>query len=138
MTFLEASPDDSFLLFAIAKEHEKAGATDEALEYYLKLTATDPDYVGTYYHLGKLYEEEDMKITRTEIVAYLKNLQDDICHQLENADGVGKFQEDKWERPGGGGGRSRVLQGALVEKGGVNFSAVESCIQLAPWYRLFT
>jgi len=59
MTFLEASPDDSFLLFAIAKEHEKAGATDEALEYYLKLTATDPDYVGTYYHLGKLYEEEE-------------------------------------------------------------------------------
>ena len=66
-----------------------------------------------------------MNITKTEIVAYLKNLQDDICRQLENADGVGKFQEDKWERPGGGGGRSRVIQGALIEKGGVNFSAVE-------------
>ena len=30
-----------------------------ALEYYLKLVAIDPDYVGTYYHLGKLYEEEE-------------------------------------------------------------------------------
>lgn len=66
-----------------------------------------------------------MNITRTAVVAYLKNLQDNICLQLENADGVGKFKEDKWERPGGGGGRSRVIQGALIEKGGVNFSAVE-------------
>ncbi|MFK7981107.1 MAG: oxygen-dependent coproporphyrinogen oxidase [Saprospiraceae bacterium] len=66
-----------------------------------------------------------MSITQTEVVAYLKNLQDDICRQLEKADGVGKFKEDNWERPGGGGGRSRVIQGALIEKGGVNFSAVE-------------
>ncbi len=66
-----------------------------------------------------------MIITRTEIVAYLKNLQDDICRQLAAADGVGEFQQDNWERPGGGGGRSRVIQGALIEKGGVNFSAVE-------------
>lgn len=66
-----------------------------------------------------------MSITRNEIVAYLKGLQDDICRQLEAADGEGKFQEDKWSRPGGGGGRSRVIQGALIEKGGVNFSAVE-------------
>ena len=66
-----------------------------------------------------------MSITKTEIVAYLKGLQDDICRQLEAADGTGKFQEDKWSRPGGGGGRSRVIQGALIEKGGVNFSAVE-------------
>lgn len=60
MTFLEASPDDSFLLFAIAKEYEKLGTVDKALEYYLKLTNTDADYVGTYYHLGKLYEEEEL------------------------------------------------------------------------------
>ena len=59
MTFLEVSPDDSFLLFAIAKEYEKLGVVDRALEYYLKLTTTDADYVGTYYHLGKLYEEEE-------------------------------------------------------------------------------
>ncbi|MEM6321560.1 MAG: oxygen-dependent coproporphyrinogen oxidase [Bacteroidota bacterium] len=64
-------------------------------------------------------------VQKAEIVAYLKALQDDICQQLENVDGQGKFQEDAWNRPGGGGGRSRVIHGALIEKGGVNFSAVE-------------
>jgi len=41
------------------------------------------------------------------------------------ADGLGKFEEEIWERQGGGGGRTRILQnGAIIEKGGVNFSAV--------------
>ena len=51
-------------------------------------------------------------------------LQDRICESLEAMDGGGKFQEDPWERKGGGGGRSRVIQGQVIEKGGVNFSAV--------------
>lgn len=58
------------------------------------------------------------------IQADFKQLQDDICRQLEAADGGGTFQEDLWERPGGGGGRTRVLAGQRIEKGGVNFSAV--------------
>lgn len=66
-----------------------------------------------------------MQVNKTHIVAYLKSLQDDICQQLEKADGKGKFQQDNWSRPGGGGGRTRIIQGALIEKGGVNFSAVE-------------
>lgn len=52
-----------------------------------------------------------------------KQLQDDICAQLAAADG-GSFREDAWERPGGGGGRTRVISGNRIEKGGVNFSAV--------------
>lgn len=67
-TFLKESPDDSFLLFAIAKEYEKLEDLDNALDYYLKLVAIDPDYVGTYYHLGKLYEEEEE--TEKALVAY--------------------------------------------------------------------
>ncbi|WP_027849120.1 oxygen-dependent coproporphyrinogen oxidase [Marinospirillum minutulum] len=55
---------------------------------------------------------------------YLLNLQDSICHQLESLDG-NHFVEDSWERAGGGGGRTRVMQeGGLIEKGGVNFSHV--------------
>ncbi len=49
-------PNDSFLLFAIAKEHEKANEMEKALDYYLQLLSKDPEYIGTYYHLGKLYE----------------------------------------------------------------------------------
>lgn len=56
---------------------------------------------------------------------YLLGLQDRICAGLETEDGGARFIEDSWERPQGGGGRSRVLtEGAVIEKGGVNFSHV--------------
>lgn len=56
MGFLEKSPNEPFILFAIAKEHENLGNQDETLAYYLRLTTDAPDYVGTYYHFGKFYE----------------------------------------------------------------------------------
>jgi coproporphyrinogen III oxidase len=57
--------------------------------------------------------------------AFFRTLQDQICAALEQFDGPGRFQQDSWEREGGGGGRSRVLtDGGLFEKGGVNFSEV--------------
>ncbi|WP_237059862.1 oxygen-dependent coproporphyrinogen oxidase [Microbulbifer sediminum] len=55
---------------------------------------------------------------------YLLELQERICTALAAEDGS-DFREDSWERPGGGGGRTRVLEeGAVIEKGGVNFSHV--------------
>jgi len=59
------------------------------------------------------------------VKAYLLALQDDICQQLESEDGRASFVEDAWERPAGGGGRTRVIaDGAILEQGGVNFSHV--------------
>lgn len=56
---------------------------------------------------------------------YLLSLQDNICAALEQADGKASFVEDSWQREAGGGGRTRVLaDGAVIEKGGVNFSHV--------------
>ena len=56
---------------------------------------------------------------------YLLSLQDSICQQLEQADGKASFVEDSWQREAGGGGRTRVItKGAVIEKGGVNFSHV--------------
>ena len=56
---------------------------------------------------------------------YLLALQDRICEELAAEDGSANFVEDAWERPGGGGGRSRVISnGAVFEQGGVNFSHV--------------
>ncbi len=63
-------------------------------------------------------------IQKENISSYFQLLQDDICSQLEKEDGKGTFQEDLWEREGGGGGRSRAISGQHIEKGGVNFSAV--------------
>ena len=56
---------------------------------------------------------------------YLLGLQDHICEELAKEDGSATFREDSWDREQGGGGRSRVLEnGAVIEKGGVNFSHV--------------
>lgn len=49
-------PDDPFVRYALAQEHLKRGEPNEALQYFEDLADEHPDYVGTYYHLGKLYE----------------------------------------------------------------------------------
>lgn len=60
-----------------------------------------------------------------EVKAYLLDLQDRICSALAAEDGGADFVEDSWDRPEGGGGRSRVItNGSVFEKGGVNFSHV--------------
>jgi coproporphyrinogen III oxidase len=59
------------------------------------------------------------------VKAYLLGLQESICRELEQEDGGGRFREDSWVRPQGGGGRSRVLSdGSVFEQAGVNFSHV--------------
>ena len=56
---------------------------------------------------------------------YIHQLQDTITSKLEAVDGEATFKEDLWERPEGGGGRTRVIQnGNVFEKGGVNISGV--------------
>jgi coproporphyrinogen III oxidase len=63
--------------------------------------------------------------------AYFRDLQDRICAGLADVDAGPGFREDSWDRPGGGGGRSRVLEnGGVFEKAGVNFSLVHG--QMSP------
>ncbi|WP_282635948.1 oxygen-dependent coproporphyrinogen oxidase [Sphingobacterium thalpophilum] len=64
-------------------------------------------------------------ITKEAIALAYKDIQNEICLALEQLDGSAKFEEELWEREGGGGGRTRIIQnGRILEKGGVNFSAV--------------
>ncbi len=66
-----------------------------------------------------------MEVNQEDISTWLRNLQDSICASLEKADGKATFKEEQWSREEGGGGRSRVMEnGAVIEKGGVMFSAV--------------
>ncbi len=72
-----------------------------------------------------------MLTPKDQAVAYFRDLQERICAGLEKQDGPGRFREDSWQRPGGGGGRSRVLaDGGVFEKAGVNFSEVAG--QMSP------
>lgn len=66
---------------------------------------------------------------RHHVQAYFEDLQSRICRALEGLDGRARFGEDKWSYSGGGGGKTRILQGgAVFEKAGVNFSAIESVL----------
>lgn len=57
--------------------------------------------------------------------SWLRELQDRILGELLTEDSSAKLIEDVWERPGGGGGRTRVIaDGEVIERGGVNFSHV--------------
>jgi coproporphyrinogen III oxidase len=59
------------------------------------------------------------------VETYLRGLQQRICASLEDTDGTERFRHDSWDRPGGGGGESRVLVGGSVfEQAGVGFSHV--------------
>jgi len=62
---------------------------------------------------------------KDQFYQYIQKLQNQITQALEKADGSATFKEDSWKRKQGGGGHSRVIEnGAVIEKGGVNISAV--------------
>ncbi len=66
-----------------------------------------------------------MKDQADQVEQFLRTLQDRICRAVETLDGTARFVEDAWDRPAGGGGRTRVLtDGAVFEQAGVNFSRV--------------
>ncbi len=68
-------------------------------------------------------------LDKNTIATQYQQIQNQICQSLLALDGVGVFEEENWQRNGGGGGCTRVLQnGNLIEKGGVNFSAVHGIL----------
>ena len=83
-------PDNSFLLFAIAKEYEKMGNFSEAITTFLLLQKKDEDYVGLYYHLAKLYEQIEEELEAMAIyeagIAIAKKVKDQhALAELQNA-----------------------------------------------------
>src|SRR5262245_19998235 len=77
---------------------------------------------------GEIVPQSSAMTWRERTEAYFKGLQDTICQGLEAADGT-RFREDLWTREGGGGGRTRVMEGGgLFEKAGVNFSSVSGSL----------
>ncbi|MDB5032290.1 tetratricopeptide repeat protein [Mucilaginibacter sp.] len=61
LEFIKNEPNDEFLKYALATEYLRLNQADKALEYYEDLVNNHPQYAGTYYHLGKLYEALDRK-----------------------------------------------------------------------------
>jgi tetratricopeptide (TPR) repeat protein len=66
-------PNDTFVLYALAKEYENLEQHDVSLEIFLKLKNQDPNYIGMYYHLGKLYELLDNN--KEALITYIEGLE---------------------------------------------------------------
>ncbi|MCH8567321.1 MAG: oxygen-dependent coproporphyrinogen oxidase [Balneolales bacterium] len=65
------------------------------------------------------------ELLKDRFCRFIYALQDEICEAVSRMDGKSEFREDLWEREGGGGGRTRVIEkGKVFEKGGVNCSVV--------------
>lgn len=69
LNFYEENPDDAFVRYCIALEKVKTGEQDEGLKWYNDLIDDHPDYIATYYHLGKLHEEMGNQELAVEIYA---------------------------------------------------------------------
>lgn len=66
---------------------------------------------------------------KQQVAERYQEIQDGICKGLEALDGGATFTEELWQRDGGGGGRTRIIQqGNVIERGGVNFSAVHGTL----------
>lgn len=86
--FLNENPAAPFLLYALATEYFKIGQVDEALHYYNLLRTDHPGYVGTYYHLGKLYETLGQK--EDAITTYLQGME--IAQQKNDRHALAELQ----------------------------------------------
>ncbi len=89
-SMLEKDSSDSFLHYAIAKEHESLSQYDDALQHFLFIKDYDQTYIGMYYHLGKLYEkmnESEMALrTYEEGILVAKKIPDfHALSELNNA-----------------------------------------------------
>ena len=99
LEFLKNEPDDEFLLYALATEYLRLNQTDTALSYYERLVKDHPAYVGTYYHLGKLYEalnrRQDALITYQNGMKIAREARDN--HALSELQGVYNELNDDFE-----------------------------------------
>ena len=95
--FLNNEPNDPFLKYALATEYLRLNNPEKALWFFLDLVDKHTDYVGTYYHLGKLYEQmaqsKDALVTYEKGIAVAKKIKDQ--HALNELLGVYNSLQDE-------------------------------------------
>jgi len=97
-SFYEDDPEDPFTRFALAQEHLKNDNVEKALSFFEELVETDPDYVGTYYHLGKLYERLDRK--DDALATYEQGI--DVAREQKDQKNLSELQDAKLKAEGVG------------------------------------
>lgn len=89
---LKTDPKDSFLTYALALEYEKAGDSLEAIKIIEGLVKVDPNYLGAYYKLGQLYEQQD-KLEKARKI-YTTGIQ--LANEKQDNKAKGELEEALW------------------------------------------
>jgi len=89
LQFHQEDPEDPFLQFALAVEYLKLGQDTQALAFFESLIQNHPTYIGTYYHLGKLYEQLDR--TEDAIAIYQRGIH--IAEQIKDFHARAELQD---------------------------------------------
>ena len=78
LEYYNEDPSDTFVIYSLAQEYNSMGNTDESRKFYHVLKNVDSDYIGLYYHLGKL--EESVGNLKTAMEVYQDGI--DIAKRL--------------------------------------------------------
>lgn len=95
LNFLTEQPNDCFLRHALALEYVKIQNDEMALESFKTLLSVDENYIGSYYHLAKLYERQNN--IPLAIATYKKGIE--IATKLKDNHARNELQMslDDWE-----------------------------------------
>lgn len=89
LQFYREDPNDAFTRFALAQEYWKRGDTAQALRFFEELMRDHPDYVGTYYHLARLYR----MLSRTEDARRTYRQGIEVARRLGEVKSLAELQE---------------------------------------------
>ncbi len=87
------NPADSFVTYALAKEYESADNPVKAEEYFRKILQNNPDYVGMYYHFGKLL----WNLHRDDEATHIIDLGITVAEKLGDKHALGELRQLRWE-----------------------------------------
>jgi tetratricopeptide (TPR) repeat protein len=88
-TMLETNPRDSFLHYAAALEHQKNGELNQSVKILKSIIKNDPDYLASYYQLGKLLEDRNKVDEAIEVYKAGK----DIARKQNDSKTLGELSE---------------------------------------------
>ena len=88
LEFLNDDPRDTFVLYSLAQEYNSLGNLSESRKYYHMLRDVDVDYVGLYYHLGRLEESEENYAVAKEV--YLAGIE--VANRIGDTHAKGEIE----------------------------------------------
>ncbi len=98
---LKSEPRNANAWNLLAYSNRKQGRFDDALAFYRKALAIEPDHRGAHEYLGELYLDKGDLPSAEKVRAELKDICTFECDELEDLDkAIASFKAGKWKANG--------------------------------------